>query len=193
MPIGRLLFISLVAGTVLSVALFLAILHPRADIAAAAYTLPFAFKLIVTLSLAGAAGMLLVETARPLPRFRWHWGLVFAPLLLAIGVIVELAIMPAHTWAARLIGHNAPHCLSLIPLLSLAPVVCILVGLRHGAPARPALAGAVAGLVSGGVGAALYALTCPDDSPLFVTTWYSIAIAIVTAASAYVGSRTLRW
>jgi hypothetical protein len=43
------------------------------------------------------------------------------------------------------------------------------------------------------VGAALYALSCPDDSPLFVATWYSIAIAVVTAASAYIGSRTLRW
>ena len=52
-------------------------------------------------------------------------------------------------------------------------------------------AGAMAGLVSGAVGATLYALTCPDDSTLFVATWYSIAIIAVTAASAYLGSRIL--
>jgi hypothetical protein len=192
-PIGRSLFAALAIGVVLSGALFFVILHPRPDIAAVADTLPFVFKFIFALSLAATAAAVLVETARPLPRFRWQWGLMLAPLLLATGVVVELITMPAHTWPARLVGHNAAHCLSLIPLLSLAPAVCILIALRRGAPARPALAGAVAGLVSGGLGAALYALTCPEDSPLFVATWYSIAIAVVTAVSAYAGSRALRW
>jgi hypothetical protein len=39
----------------------------------------------------------------------------------------------------------------------------------------------------------LYALTCPDDSALFVATWYSIAIIAVTATTACVGPRILRW
>jgi hypothetical protein len=39
----------------------------------------------------------------------------------------------------------------------------------------------------------LYALTCPDDSPLFVATWYSIAIAVVAGGAAWVGNRLLRW
>lgn len=192
-PIGRSLFKALIIGVALSVALFLVRLHMRADIAEALYTPRFVFKLIVVLSLAVTAAILLSETARPLPRFRWRGALMLAPALLAVGVVVELLTMPASTWSARLIGHNALHCVSLIPLLSLAPAACVLIALRRGAPARPALAGAVAGFVSGGVGAALYALTCPDDSPLFVATWYSIAIAVVTAASAYIGSRTLRW
>jgi hypothetical protein len=83
--------------------------------------------------------------------------------------------------------------LSLIPLLSLPPLACLLATLRHGAPLHPMWTGATAGLVSGGVGALLYALSCPDDSPLFVATWYSIAIAVVTAGSTYVGKRLLRW
>jgi hypothetical protein len=93
----------------------------------------------------------------------------------------------------RLIGHNATHCLSLIPMLSLAPAASLLLALRHGAPARPGLAGAIAGLVAGGFGASLYALTCPDDSTLFVATWYTIAIAVVTAVSSFIGARFLRW
>jgi hypothetical protein len=192
-PIGRSLLRAVLLGVALSAALFVAILHPRPDIAEAIDTPAFLFKLVVVLSLVGGAAALLSDAARPLTRLRWRWLLTLAPLLLGLGVVCELAIMPSETWAPRLVGHNAPHCLSLIPLLSLAPLACVLITLKRGAPARPALAGAVAGLVSGGLGAALYALTCPDDSALFVATWYSIAIAVVTAASAYIGSRALRW
>lgn len=57
----------------------------------------------------------------------------------------------------------------------------------------PVAGQAIAGLVSAGVGALLYALSCPDDSPFFIATRYSLAIAIVTGATAYVGNRLLRW
>jgi len=43
---------------------------------------------------------------------------------------------------------------------------------------------AAAGLVAGGLSAALYATHCTDDSPLFVATWYTIAIAAVTVLGA---------
>ncbi|MGB6637955.1 MAG: NrsF family protein, partial [Bradyrhizobium sp.] len=68
-----------------------------------------------------------------------------------------------------------------------------LVGLRHGAPARPAVAGAMAGLISAGLAAALYASHCTDDSPLFVATWYPIATAMVVAAGALIGAKVLRF
>ena len=192
-PIGRSLLRAVLLGGALSAALFGAVLHPRPDIAEVVDTPAFLFKLVVVLSLAGAAAALLADAARPLPRFRWRWALLLAPLLLGLGVVSELSTLPSEMWTPRLVGRNAMHCLSLIPLLSLAPLACVLVTLRRGAPARPALAGAVAGLVSAGLGAALYAFTCPDDSPLFVATWYSIAVAVVTAASAFIGSRALRW
>src|SRR5262249_47588208 len=123
----------------------------------------------------------------------WRWGLIFAPLLLVGGIIVELNTVPAPAWATRLIGRNAFHCVSLIPLLSFPPVACLLATMRNSAPMYPMLAGATVGVASSGVGALLYALTCPDDSPLFVATWYSTAITIVTAVSAYIGRRMLRW
>jgi len=192
-PIDRWLTGALLAGVALSALLFLAALHARPDISQAVYTPAFCFKIVVTLALAATAAFALSDAARPMSHARWHRVLMLAPALLAAGVIFELSTMPVHTWPARLIGHNATHCLSLIPLLSLAPAACLLIALRRGAPARPAQAGAVAGLASGAVGATLYALTCPDDSALFVATWYSIAIIAVTAASAYVGSRILRW
>jgi hypothetical protein len=65
--------------------------------------------------------------------------------------------------------------------------------LRHGAPTRPAVTGAIAGLMSAGLAATLYASHCTDDSPLFVATWYSIATALVAAIGALAGPRLLRF
>jgi hypothetical protein len=193
LSIAQVLFRALGLGVVASIALFLAILRPRPDFAQALFAWPFVLKLLVAMSVTTTASLLLADTSRPVAMFRWRWLLAFAPLLLAGGIMVELWTVPSQTWARHLIGHSAPRCLSRILMLSFPPVVCLLVALRRGAPMHPSLAGATAGLVSGGVGALLYALTCRDDSPLFVATWYSIAIGIVTGMSAYVGSRILRW
>jgi hypothetical protein len=48
-------------------------------------------------------------------------------------------------------------------------------------------------LLAGGLAAALYALQCTDDSPLFIVTWYSLAIAAVTLIGTLAGRRLLRW
>ena len=91
------------------------------------------------------------------------------------------------------IGADAAVCMKSIPSLALAPLAGVLIALRQGAPTRPGLAGAVAGLLAGAIGAALYATHCPDDSPFFVATWYTLGIAIVTAVGAIAGLRLLRW
>jgi len=93
----------------------------------------------------------------------------------------------------RLVGHNARFCLTLIPLLSIGPLVCLLAALREGAPSSPGLAGAVAGLGASGIAATFYAANCTDDSALFVITWYPIATLIVTTAGYLIGRKLLRW
>jgi hypothetical protein len=116
-----------------------------------------------------------------------------APVLIALGVIFELAVLPPGTWPAKLIGTNGMACLIFITLIGLGPLAMFLLALRYGAPMNPAGAGAVAGLLAGGIAAGLYAIHCTDDSPLFVATWYTIAIlllAIIGAAAAY---RFVRW
>jgi len=193
-PLGRYLLAGVLAGAVLAVVLFIVSLHVRPDLGQALHTPLFVYKLLVATSLAVTSGALLSQIARPLPTSGRHRSLLLVtPGLLAIGVCVELWTQPAEAWLPRLVGHNAAHCLSLIPLLAAGPVLCLLVTLKRGAPAQPAFAGAVAGLVSSGVGATLYALTCPDDSPLFVATWYTLAVAVVTGVTAYTGRRMLRW
>jgi hypothetical protein len=193
MSIGRTLSVAALLGSALSALLFAAVLHPRPDLAQALSTPAFAFKVLLVLALVITAATVVVDVARPVPAARWRRSLLWVLALLAVGVVVELTLRPADTWLGRLIGHDAAHCLSLIPLLSLAPAACLLIALRRGAPARPGLAGAVAGLLAGGLGALLYAVSCPEDSPLFVATWYSIAIALVTGATAVTGRRLLRW
>ena len=66
--------------------------------------------------------------------------------------------------------------------------------LKASATSKPvAVAGAIAGLLSAGLAATLYASHCTDDSPLFVATWYTIATALVTAIGALAGSKVLRF
>jgi len=192
-PIGHTLWRALATGALLSTALFLLLLHPRLDIGRAISTVRFDFKLLVVACLAVASAIFLGYVALPASSARQRWLLYLAPVLLAGGVVIELATTPAASWSERLIGHNAVHCLSLIPLLALPSLACLFFALRRAAPLRPPLAGATAGLMSGGVGGVLYALTCPDDSPLFVATWYTIAIGMVATGSAFGGGRWLRW
>lgn len=179
----------LAAGVVFALAL-----GPRPDALAALETLRFLFKFVVTLALAGSALLLLRRLARPGEEARAPLGWLLAgPALLLAGVGLELLAVPAADWWGRLVGVNARVCLTFIPLIGAAPLVLFLAVLRHGAPTRPALAGAVAGLLAGGLAAAFYAAHCPDDSPLFVASWYSLAIAGLAAAGAILAPRVARW
>jgi hypothetical protein len=50
-----------------------------------------------------------------------------------------------------------------------------------------------AGAMAAGIGAAIYALHCPDDSPLFLALWYVMAVTAVILAGRAGGRRLLRW
>jgi hypothetical protein len=184
----------LACGALLTLLLFFALTGVRPDIGQALASPRFLLKPVLTISLFVAALGLLLRLARPgAPAGLWRLGLLVAPLLLLVGVSVELYVLPGDQWRARAVGHNALWCLAMIPMLAAAPLVCGLHALRQAAPTRPALTGAVAGLVAGALGATFYAFHCTDDSPLFVAVWYLLALLIVTLAGALSGSRLLRW
>lgn len=179
----------LVAGLV-----FFATIGPRPDIVAAAATLRFMFKFVVTLALAGSAFIVLDRLARPgVARATNLLWLLLAPALLLGAVGVELLAQPEAQWKALAIGSNSLVCLTWIPLIGLGPLALFIFGLRRGAPTRPGLAGVVAGLVAGGIAATFYAAQCTDDSPLFVVTWYPLAIAILGVAGGVAGRIFARW
>ncbi len=192
--IGKALTLAVIAGILISGGLFFAVIGFRADIDTAMETVRFLFKFVVTIALAATACAVVFRIGRPGVSLRlWGWTLLAAPLLLLVAVAAEMAVVPADSWSARMIGHNARFCLTLIPLLSIGPLACFLFALRHGAPEKPGAAGAVAGLAASGIAATFYASNCTDDSPLFVLLWYPIAIAMVTAAGYILGRRLLRW
>ncbi len=112
---------------------------------------------------------------------------------LGIAVGIELLLLPPEEWGVQMRGHNSTWCLRIIPVLSLAPLAAALFVLKRAAPVRPAWAGALAGLLAGALGAVLYATHCPDDSPLFVASWYGIAILGMTLLGSGLGARLLRW
>ena len=191
---GYALAIYVAAGWAISVVFFWAILGPRPDIANAAATFRFDIKIVEALLLGATAAALCVKLARPAAATKVATlALLAAPALLAGTVAAELLFVPAAQWPERLVGSNARICLTAIPLLSLAPLAGALIALREGAPLRPGLTGAAAGLLAGGFAAALYAIHCTDDSPLFVATWYPIAIGMVTLVGAASGRYLLRW
>jgi hypothetical protein len=194
MPPGRALLWAALAGCAAAAILFFITLGPRPDFMAAIHTWRFVGKFVVTLALAASTALLVGRAARPESGRGTADVLLFlAPVLLMAAVIAELVAMPHAAWMPRLIGHNARICMVFIPVMSLGPLAAILIALRAGAVTDPVRAGALAGLMAGGLGAAFYAAHCPDDSPLFVAVWYTTAIALVTALGAAAGSRLLRW
>ena len=192
--VGPALAVALLTAAPFSLALFLASLGVRSDVMSAMRNPFFDLKFAVTLALAMAAIAISLHLSRPQASLRgWGW-LLFLPLgLLGIGIGSEMMMPQRLPMMTRLVGSNSRVCLMAIPALSLPLLAGALIGLRHGAPARPALAGALAGLLSAGLAATLYASHCPDDSPLFVATWYTLAIALVTAIGALLGSKVLRF
>jgi hypothetical protein len=193
-PVGFVLTLALVAAAPVSVAIFLAGLGVRPDVMTAMHNPFFDLKFAVTLALAISAIAVSLHLSRPEASLRgWGWLLLIPAGILAAGISGEMMMPQRLPMMTRLVGTNSRVCMTAIPLMSLPLLAAALFGLRHGAPARPAVTGAIAGLLSAGMAATLYASHCSDDSPLFVATWYSIATAVVAAIGALAGSRVLRF
>jgi hypothetical protein len=192
--LGRRVAAALAIGFVGSVALFTVLTGPRPDIAAAAQTVRFNLKFVDAFAFALPSLLLTLRLARPdaKPRTLALW--LIAPLvLLAAGVFVELMVIPQDEWLHRLVGTKSMHCLRMIPLMAAPLLAALIVALRAGAPMHPALTGAIAGAASAGIAALLYASSCPDDSPLFVATWYPLATLICMGVGALAGRAFLDW
>jgi len=191
---SRVLLFAAVSGAAVTGTTFFLFLGFRPDIAQAVESVRFLFKFVITLTLAVAATGTTLHLARPGDVVAdWGWALAAVPLLLLCAVGLELTALPARSWLHHLVGHNARLCLTLIPLFSIGPLICIFAALRRGAPTYPRLTGAVAGLAASGIGATFYAANCNDDSPLFVATWYPLATSVVVIIAFFAGGKLLRW
>ena len=193
-PVGFVLALALLAAAPVSLLMFVTELGVRPDVMSAMHNPFFDLKFAITLALASAAITVALHLSRPEASLRgWLWLLMIPVGLLVAGISGEMMMPQRLPMMVRLVGNNSKVCMTAVPLMALPLLVAALIGLRHGAPTRPAITGAMAGLLSAGLAATLYASHCEDDSPLFVATWYTIATAMVTAIGALLGSRVLRF
>lgn len=194
MRLGRMMTYALLIGIAVSGVIMLSTIGIRHDMGDAIRTARVMFKLGLTLILAVLACSLVFRIGKPGVGLKALARALGIPLvLLAAAVAVELSVVPADLWKTSMIGRYSGYCIFFIPLLSVAPLAGFLWALHHGAPENPGIAGAAAGLAAGGVAAAIYAWHCPDDSPLFLATWYGLAISVVTLVGYFAGRRWLRW
>ncbi len=166
----------------------------RADLATAVVTPVAGVRIVLTAVLGVAAMRIALLLARPEGRDTARlWPLAVVGMT-AIGLLVWAYITtPVEARQMATVGKTITKCLVAIPLLSILPVASVLYAVRQGATTAPARAGFAAGLAGSGLSAAIYALHCTEDSPLFYVTWYGLAIIGVTLVATLIGSRMLRW
>ncbi|HEY0121258.1 MAG TPA: DUF1109 domain-containing protein [Rhizobium sp.] len=194
MRLGRTMALALLIGAAISIALMVSTIGIRHNMQTAFETARVSFKICETLLLAILASRLVFQIGRPGVSMKARGLALLVPAaLLVVALLAELFVVPEQNWQVSMVGKNAAFCVFFIPILSLAPLAGFLLALKNAAPGNPGLAGAVSGLAAGGIAAAIYAWHCPDDSPLFLASWYGLAITIVTVAGLLIGRRLLRW
>ncbi len=192
--LGRRLGAGLGLGALLTLVLVAAGLGFRTDLWAAIHGSAFWVKALYTASLGLCALLATARLARPdAPAPRWLWVIVLPVLALAILGGLQMARVPHSQWLAMWLGHSWKVCSTLVFALSVPIFGGFLWSFRRLAPTRLRLAGATAGLASGGWAAMLYCLHCPEVSAIFVLTWYTLGIAMACGLGALLGPRLLRW
>lgn len=180
---------------VLGAALLMAmLLGVRPDIADAVRLPMFWVKIAFPAALAAFALLAALRLSRPGVALGRLGSALAAPVL-AIWALAGLSLLgtPAEDRGMLVWGESWSDCLINVPLLSVPAFVALLWVMKTMAPVRPALAGAAAGLLAGGLGAAVYALHCPELAAPFIGLWYTLGMLIPAALGALTGMRLLRW
>jgi hypothetical protein len=175
------------------VLVMLLMLGLRHDLAAALSSFGLWLKLAYTFAIA-AFGFGLVERAgRPGAPFTLASRLLALPVLVIVAVAAAQLMAPGADMPDLVMGHSAKVCPFLVVMVSLPMLIASFWALRRLAPTRLTLAGALAGLFAGGMGAFVYAFHCPETAAPFVALWYSAGILLTAGIGAALGPRLLRW
>lgn len=151
-------------------------------------------KLAFALAIVGLASIFLIKHLRPGGEYRSGARLIALPFLalMSLAAINMMSASPSH-WQHAVFHGGWLECLISIPIIAVAPFAVIMWAARLMAPTALTRAGALAGLLAGGVSAAAYALHCQGDSLPFIALWYGGTIFLCTLAGATLGRRLLRW
>ncbi|MGY2733781.1 DUF1109 domain-containing protein [Sphingomonas sp. UYP23] len=193
-PVARRLLVGLGIGAVVTLLLVVTILGFRPDLAQAVRGTTFWMKWGYTISLGIGALVMTSRLARPEPiGLRRFWPITLPFVALAGLSIAEMARVDPADWLSMWLGETWTKCPWLVMVLAMPIFAGLLWSFRQLAPTRLRIAGATAGLAAGAWGATLYCLHCPEVSPLFVLTWYTLGMLLVAGLGALIGPRVLRW
>lgn len=181
-------------GAAITIALVTFGLGLREDLVAALGRVDFWMKLGFTMSVAMLGLAAVVRASRPGARVAASALWLLAPFAVIAGwAFIELAPLAPAERRATWLGRTAMSCPWSILLLSIPVLIPLMLSMRRLAPTRPAIAGLLAGLASGGLAAALYSLHCPEWAASFVATWYALGVFASGMLGAVTGMRLLRW
>jgi hypothetical protein len=186
---------ALVWGTLGSAILMAMLLGVRPDLEIAVRLPMFWVKLAFVAVLALTSGVAALRLARPGSRLAWLPGMLAAPVV-AMWVLATFVLTTAANSAERvelLFGDTAATCPFLIAMLSVPVFFAVIWAMQGLAPTRLRLAGAAVGLVSGSLGALVYAVHCPELAAPFLGLWYVLGMLIPAGVGAMLGPRLLRW
>lgn len=188
------LALAMTGGALLAIAglalVFGSPLLPVTERGIAASSLKLVYPLLVALF--GAAASLAAGRPgdRPLRRLLPIGGAV---VVIAMIAAVEISGASPADRAEMLFGSTLARCMTAVALASIPVFAGLVWAFRLLAPVRPAFAGSVIGLSSGGAAAAAYALYCPETSNAFMLGAYTPAMLIPAVIGALAGDKFLRW
>ena len=191
--VGKSLAIALALGLAAAFGVMLVVVGQRPDVLSAATIGYFTLKVGLALAVMATSFALLDRLAHPggeRLRILPYIGVLLGAILVGGAIAIALLTSPMRM---AMTGMHPLTCMLCIPLFAIVPFAAIIFVLRHSAPTDLRRAGAIAGLLAGSAGSAVYAFHCPDDSVLFVTAWYGGALAFCTFVGTLVGPKLLRW
>ncbi|MCY0916337.1 DUF1109 domain-containing protein [Massilia antarctica] len=192
-PAGRNALLVL-GALLLSAVVMAATLGLRPQLAQAVVLPAFWLKVVFSVALAAAGWLAARRLSAPGSRTGELPLLVGAPVMLIwVAGAITLADAAPELRVGLFWGSTWRYCAVLITLMSLPVFAATLSIVRQLAPTRLRLAGAAAGLASGGAAAVVYCLHCPEMSAAFVGFWYLLGILGPTAIGALIGPHVLAW
>jgi hypothetical protein len=186
--------LAIAAGAAISLCFMFFALGIRTDLKEASAWMFLGMKLAFAIGVVAVTSTYLIRVARPGGERRTPTAFVALPFIAIMPLAaISLSFAPSSHWNELVVGDQWLECLLSIPIIAIVPFATIIWAVRRTAPTDLARAGALAGLLAGGVSAIGYALHCTDDSLPFVTLWYGATIALCALAGALLGPRLLRW
>jgi hypothetical protein len=192
--IGPRLLGALAFGGMITLSLVLGVLGVQADLIGRLVTFGFWTKIVFNFSFFVVGLIVAVKTSQPGKTPPNYYFLMAIPVVVLWLIAIEaIRVDTSSTLGEMVRGSSWQMCSLLITGLSMPIFAFVMWALKDMASTRPSLTGFMAGLLSGGLGACIYCLHCPEYSPVFIGIWYFLGMMIPATIGALLGRRLLRW